>query len=57
VNEKIYFMDSGIFAVFMQLLIPIGVQAANEDYFVINTLEASPGGTHTNTLSFNRNKR
>ena len=32
-----------VFAVFMQLLIPIGVQAANEDYFVINTLEASPG--------------
>jgi|GEM_PF-1132687 len=32
-----------VFAVFMQLLIPIGVQAANEDYFVINTLESSPG--------------
>jgi len=32
-----------VLAVFLQLLTPIGVQAANEDYFIINTMEASLG--------------
>ena len=32
-----------VLAVFLQLLTPMGVQAANEDYFIINTMEAAPG--------------
>lgn len=32
-----------VLAIFLQLLTPMGVQAANEDYFIINTMEAAPG--------------
>ena len=32
-----------VLAVLLQLLTPMGVHAENEEYFIINTMEAAPG--------------
>ncbi|HNR05270.1 MAG TPA: hypothetical protein PKU88_11485 [Bacillota bacterium] len=32
-----------VLALFLQLLTPIGVQAENREYFIINKMEAAPG--------------